>query len=108
MVYNNICFYDSLGNYFSVFHIMKCTIQWLNPDGEPTPDDNEAVALVYCTDELCKGATKLFPICADHLLRVKYYHNWIAVPLNIGDCNNGYYSHLRFVKCLDLEDNLPY
>jgi hypothetical protein len=87
---------------------MKCTIQWLNADGEPTPDDNIAVAVVYCTDELCKGSSKKFPICEQHLLNVKYYHNWIVVPLNTGDCKNGDYTHLQFSKCLDSEDNLPY
>lgn len=59
---------------------MKCTIQWIDADGEPTPDNNEAVALVRCTDTInCSG--KKHPICQHHLKRLKYLDNWEMFPL---------------------------
>ena len=59
---------------------MKCTIQWIDADGEPTPDTNEAVALVRCNDSI-NSSGKKHPICEQHLKRLKYIDNWEVYPL---------------------------
>jgi hypothetical protein len=45
---------------------MKCLIRWIDAIGNPTPDSNDAVAMVKLTTAIQKD---WIPICADHLKR---------------------------------------
>lgn len=66
---------------------MKCQAQWVDANGKPTPDENEAVAMGHVhkmatpmsldprvqptyLDEVVKS----LPVCAEHMKQVKY--NW--------------------------------
>jgi hypothetical protein len=63
---------------------MKCKIQWVCAESgwRPTPDDNEAVALVTC-DHIMRGMpppggkVRVYPICKDHL--AKMGEGWMEV-----------------------------
>jgi hypothetical protein len=67
---------------------MKCEIQWIDDNGNLTPDDNEAVGYVYRAPYLDPEdgyqfvSTKLFPICRNHLAEMiqKRYRHWVYVP----------------------------
>jgi hypothetical protein len=65
---------------------MKCKIRWIDDEGRPTPDNNEAVALcwVEAHDDDIYGRivhieqSDVYPICADHLARLQHngYRHW--------------------------------
>ena len=46
----------------------KCEIQWIDRNGKPTPDTNEAITTAVSTVSYRDGsvATKRFPCCAHH------------------------------------------
>jgi hypothetical protein len=46
----------------------KCSCQWIDSTGTPTPDDNEAIALAVCHDPRSFGekGSEPFPICEAH------------------------------------------
>lgn len=44
-----------------------CQIQWIDKQGELTPDHNHAVGLA-CSH--IRGAARRFPICAEHAARM--------------------------------------
>jgi hypothetical protein len=50
----------------------KCQIQWIDCDGKPTPDQNEAIGLASITSH---GQTQRFPICAAHLASMGQVHS---------------------------------
>lgn len=50
----------------------KCQIQWIDCDGKPTPDVNEAIGLAAIT---IRGETRRFPICAAHLASMGQVHS---------------------------------
>lgn len=73
----------------------KCQIQWIDNNGAPTPDDNEAVGTVYRKAHvyiLADGrgieleCTQSFLICADHVeqLPAAGMHHWVFEPLKGG------------------------
>jgi hypothetical protein len=41
---------------------LACKVRWIGCDGEPTPDDNDAVGHV-----VLKADGRRFPICSEHL-----------------------------------------
>lgn len=47
---------------------MKCLIQWIDVNGEPTPDTNEAtcLAVIIHTDSGGRSTVRKFPCCAVH------------------------------------------
>ena len=58
---------------------MKCEIQWVDKDGNPTPDDNEAIGIVHVPkhDVLMRDGTiytaeetRHFGICREHVRRL--------------------------------------
>lgn len=58
---------------------MRCRVQWIGPDGRPTPDDRPAVGVVWlperqqvvCGRTLTFAETQRFPICAAHAARLR-------------------------------------
>ncbi len=49
---------------------MKCTIKWVDDQGNPTPDKNEAIGFAVYWRKEHGGATSFeqrYPICAKHL-----------------------------------------
>jgi len=50
---------------------MKCQIQWIDSKGTPTPDTNDAVALISC-EQITRGnrTVRTFACCAEHLARM--------------------------------------
>lgn len=64
---------------------MKCKISWIDDKGNTTPDDNEAIGVVWreaytlvCPDAV-NGTiqyteTERFPICAEHAKRLPIVH----------------------------------
>jgi hypothetical protein len=82
---------------------MKCTIQWIDRHGKPTPDDHEAVAMAHfhtpvwshpCGHEHNRivghkpEIQQSFPICAEHLAQAqekeKDFRAWSFTPLEKG------------------------
>jgi hypothetical protein len=71
---------------------LTCRIRWIDKSGNPTPDDNEAVALCWIEphDDDIYGRvvhieqSDVFPICADHLVRlqVERYRHWTYQKLH--------------------------
>lgn len=69
-----------------------CKIQWIDQNGEPTPDTNEAVGTVYVEAHVVQigghgvtmGRSADYPICAEHLKRFHVEHlqaeHWVFVP----------------------------
>lgn len=65
----------------------KCKIQWIDQNGEPTPDDNEAIGEVWrvANTQIHHGRqihfseSEHFPICAEHALRLPMPH-WEFEP----------------------------
>lgn len=58
---------------------MKCQIRWVDENGIPTPDQNEAVAFVLASSEyrgevFVIGDKTPIPICAEHLKQMKPVH----------------------------------
>jgi hypothetical protein len=66
---------------------MKCMIQWIDKNGNKTPDENEAVCMAHYHDSnivvtnmahghvhttYLETINRSFPICADHLAQVTY------------------------------------
>lgn len=55
---------------------MKCCIQWIDAQGNPTPDDNDAIGYAVMTSRgtYPSGASadkvQRWPICAEHLDRM--------------------------------------
>lgn len=51
----------------------KCKIQWIDPTGKPTPDENEAVGTITSIIEITgePAMVRPFLICAAHLERAK-------------------------------------
>lgn len=53
---------------------MKCTIQWVDEKGIPTPDNEEAIGVcwriayesIYCGRRIQYEASEVFPVCAKH------------------------------------------
>lgn len=67
---------------------MKCKIQWIDKDGKPTPDDNEAIGLAVCYSlDVDGGLTtdgKAYPICEAHAYRLKHRHvSWPATKMQV-------------------------
>ncbi len=61
--------------------IMRCQIQWIDEQGKPTPDNNEAVCYVTFRDITNDNVTehRSFLCCAEHLKRMprgKRFHAW--------------------------------
>lgn len=46
----------------------KCGCSWIDGEGNPTPDNNEAIGLAVCYDPRSFGekGSDPFPICAEH------------------------------------------
>lgn len=78
---------------------MKCKIQWLSKQGQPTPDENEAVAMAHIhhmeEESMLERSVRYksticasIPICQQHLDTVTYtmhYANgggWEFTPLD--------------------------
>jgi hypothetical protein len=71
---------------------MKCVIKWVDAQGEPTPDDNDAAVMVrlplrveqHNGRTLTLHATKWFPCCAEHAKRLRdpAMHAWECRPLD--------------------------
>jgi sarcosine oxidase delta subunit len=72
---------------------MKCRIQWINDDGERTPDTNDAVGYAWIeayyqqpSDTLPYGLqheeSEHYPICRSHLevMRRERFAHWIFEP----------------------------
>lgn len=59
---------------------MKCSCQWIDAVGNPTPDDNEAIAMAVCHDPRSFGekGSDPFPICLEHAKRKGEF--WKIVP----------------------------
>jgi hypothetical protein len=61
---------------------VKCKIQWIDDNGSPTPDDNEAIGTVAMRtyqpegrgSPLDKTWGEEHPICAEHLKRMRPHH----------------------------------
>lgn len=49
-----------------------CQIQWIDCNGRPTADQNEAVGIASIT---LHGETRRFPICAAHLASMGQVHH---------------------------------
>lgn len=49
-----------------------CQIQWIDCNGRPTPDQNEAIGVAAFT---LHGETRRFPICAAHLASMGQVHH---------------------------------
>lgn len=75
---------------------MKCKIQWVDSSGQPTPDENDAVAMVFREAYIEQHGDHVhemersddYPICQKHLdvltelQRVKpEAHHWLVNPL---------------------------
>ena len=73
---------------------MRCTIQWVDENGDPTPDDNEAVGIVYIKEHTKESRyyptghyhfpqSRAYPICEKHLGRFYSEHlskeHWVFV-----------------------------
>jgi hypothetical protein len=77
---------------------MKCQIRWIDRNGKPTGDENEAVAMAHyhkaiwlcpagCIDNRIVGyrdeIDSSHPICAEHLAMAKPgLKGWSFTPLN--------------------------
>jgi hypothetical protein len=66
---------------------MQCVIQWIDETGMPTPDNNQAVAIVTRMswtekreDGDCVYTLHSYPICQEHLKRLPIKH-WSIIPL---------------------------
>lgn len=54
--------------------MVTCAIQWIDSNGKPTPDTNEAIGSALCTTHYADGTitkSEAFPICRDHLARMQ-------------------------------------
>lgn len=60
---------------------MKCQVQWVDENGKPTPDDNEAVRIANFHRPIWEGGKIVryeeeiqakFPICAKHYAQVTH------------------------------------
>lgn len=73
---------------------MLCEIQWTDTDGQPTPDTNPAIGMVWMIAHQCirddlthywVPQSKEFAICADHAKRLPrlnhQYPIWCYRPL---------------------------
>jgi hypothetical protein len=76
----------------------QCKVQWINEQGQPTPDNNEAVMVAqfhqpihaYLTAKVVEYSSLIqdsFPICAEHYSRVTPdmrfpQGGWTFVPLS--------------------------
>ena len=69
--------------------MMKCAIQWINTNGNATPDTNDAVQ--FCRSKAHEfdcddgrfvhvAASPWFPICAAHSVRLDALGNWESAP----------------------------
>lgn len=78
--------------------ILTCKIQWVDNQGNPTPDDNPAVALAVCQCSDCGLAhgiegspvivpdSRPYPICAQHLAYLnRNLPNWKVLPLTASE-----------------------
>jgi hypothetical protein len=61
----------------------KCKIQWIDRNGTPTPDDNDAVAMATCYDPSTFGkeGSESFPICLAHAEQAISLEHWKLSPL---------------------------
>ena len=63
---------------------MKCQIRWIDSAGKPTPDSNDAVAMVKLHGAI---RDEWLPICMDHLARYESDRErmvktgWEAMPI---------------------------
>jgi hypothetical protein len=63
---------------------MRCLIRWIDSSGKPTPDSNDAVAMVKLTTAY---RPDWIPICMDHLARFENDRErmietgWRAMPI---------------------------
>jgi hypothetical protein len=57
---------------------MKCQIRWIDQNGDPTPDDNEAE---YIATSTLDGDSKSFPCCQNHYTRGVKFSNWSFDPI---------------------------
>lgn len=75
-------------------HKLKCAIQWVGEDGNPTPDYNDAIGIVHMpahTETTRAGNTihyersRDWPICAEHAkhLSERGMHIWKFRSLNL-------------------------
>lgn len=53
---------------------MNCKIQWVDAQGQPTPDNNPAVGVATCRVYNRDGSVdeRSFPICAEHLAKLPW------------------------------------
>ncbi len=78
---------------------MKCQISWIDANGKPTPDENDAVMMAHfhepiwgqpSPDNRIVGYGEVrdsFPICAEHYARVDYHFRfpvggWTFTPID--------------------------
>lgn len=68
--------------------VPTCAIQWIDKQGNPTPDTNPAVALIQCMGiysvervGYVPEPSEVFPCCAEHLKQIPYHNpgNWRLV-----------------------------
>lgn len=81
----------------------RCRIQWIGPDGAPTPDDNPAIGTVqvgaYVAQINGRGvrmdASDVYPICAAHytvyVAKRLDEKNWTFTPYPVAaaECTRG-------------------
>jgi len=66
----------------------NCKIQWVNSEGEATPDENPAVGIARI--EFRSGEIRQFPICSEHLKKMpqeacfdsqgRFRSRWTFIP----------------------------
>lgn len=61
--------------------VLTCGCSWIDKQGNPTPDNYEAIAMAVCHDPLSFGekGSDPFPICEIHAQRKTRY--WKLLPL---------------------------
>lgn len=57
----------------------KCQIRWVDKDGKPTPDNDDAIGMAFCTYP-DGTVSKKIPICQEHARRSIYFSNWKVTP----------------------------
>lgn len=60
---------------------MKCQIRWIDQNGDPTPDDNEAEYMATYYFPEINEKSEPFPCCEKHKEKGKEYHNWTFDPI---------------------------
>jgi len=57
-------------------HRFACRIQWIDSEGNPTPDNNPGIGEARCFTREDRPPSSWFPICPDHLKRMPLNGRW--------------------------------